>query len=467
MKKSLLGLTAALLCGQAKAAEPELAHYRVTRSAVDAFDVSIQVQIPSSDLSLNYFPTKDRPQGQSESIRNLRAYDARRRPLLVRYAGEGHWHVDGQAKYFSYTVRADHDAIRWPYGKDEVATHFDNSFFFVGDAFFLTDDKWPRQPVDVSFDLPNGWAVTAPWPGTGLHFTPTSPGQLVSNTFAMGTDKPQTIRSGDFQVQLLAAHALEPIRSKLVSMFQCLPAKYESFWGGAPARKFTIIAFPDTETDGGAFRQSFALRVATPFQPADSIVWPHLLSHELMHLWNGSGRIRGTQDGSIEWFKEGFTDYLAIKQMYACGIIDRSLFQQRLANFVRRAAIGRRLAPKLSISAAGADKGHHWELIYGGGALAAFVLDAEFSRQNPTGFRDALRRVYAAADEPFTNQRLLSELDSATGGRATQIVRWVDQAPDYVAIRERLGKSGISMSSFGSDEVYIDLSNSSLGVSSP
>ena len=51
------------------------------------------------------------------------------------------------------------------------------------------------------------------------------------------------------------------------------------------------------------------------------------------------------------------------------------------------------IARGVHLLGAGKEKHKHWELVYGGGAVMALLLDAELSRQSPDAFRDALRRV--------------------------------------------------------------------------
>jgi predicted metalloprotease with PDZ domain len=215
-----------------------------------------------------------------------------------------------------------------------------------------------------------------------------------------------------------------------------------------------VFVFPDPQTDGGAFSSSFALRIASPVRPVESIVWSHLLGHELMHLWNGAGRIRTAEDGSAYWFTEGVTDYLTIKLMYEAGLLDRDMLAQRLANLVRRVLIAERLTPRSGFAAAGGRKAEQWHRLYGGGALFALLLDAELSATDSTAFRSALRDAYAGGVTPYDHEGLLRRLNRTTNGRASEIVQWLEGAPDDAQIRERLARSGIAIATFV-DEVYV------------
>lgn len=261
--------------------------------------------------------------------------------------------------------------------------------------------------------------------------------------------------------------AFAPVEPRLHQLLVGLLAAYSNFWGSSPVDSLTVFAFADPETDGGAFANSFALRIATPFETIDRVAWPHWLGHELMHLWNGSGRIRVADDGSTFWFNEGVTDYLAVKLMYRARLIDDALLKQRLANFVRRYELGRKISPGVNLSAAGAEKFKNWELIYGGGAMFGLLLDGELSKSDPQAFQRALRELYRQADQPYDQQRLMSVLNANSNGAAGNIVQWLDEGQSWSRIRERLRLLSIELSGVGSDEAYVDFAPCGRRVCTP
>lgn len=454
----LAGLLLLFLGAPAIAAGPAaVADYEIHYARHDSFEVDGRFQIPAKKLSLYFFPTARNPEGQAAFIKSLKAWDSAGRPQQLKYLGEGNWEgLRGPIGRVTYVVLARHDEDRWGPGKDEVATHFDDTYFFAGNAFFLADYSWPDAPVRLKFDLPPGWQVISPWPGSDRTFEAPRRRSLTYNVFAVGKDAPQVESAGPVRVTWLAERKLEPLKPRLRELLVNLPAVYSRFWGETPVSSLTVFAFTDPETDGGAFLNSFALRLATPSESIDRVAWPHWLGHELMHLWNGSGRIRVADDGSTYWFNEGVTDYLTVKLMHEAGLVDDALLKQRLANFARRYQLGRRISPGTKLAAAGADKFKNWELIYGGGAMFAWLLDAELSKRDPQAFRRSLREVYAQAEQPYDQQRLMAVLDSATGGQAGNIYEWLDEGASWSQLRERLRPLGIEFSGFGSDEAYVD-----------
>jgi predicted metalloprotease with PDZ domain len=441
----------------AEISRPAVADYLVQYRGGDEFRVDARFHQPASKLTLYFFPTKENPEGQAAFIKSLRAWDAKGRPEELKYLGEANWQgAAGPVGRIQYTVLARHDTASWGPGKDEVATHFDNSYFFAGNAFFLADYSWPDAPVRVRFDLPSGWHAITPWAGQGNILEAATRRKLTFNLFAISKDAAHVEQAGPVKLTWLADSRLKPVEPRLRELLVGLPAAYSNFWGSTPVDALTVFAFADPETDGGAFIDSFALRLATPFETIDRVAWPHWLGHELMHLWNGSGRIQVADDGSTYWFNEGVTDYLAVKLMHRTGLIDDALLKQRLANFARRYELGRKISPNVKFAAAGADKFKNWELIYGGGAMFGFLLDAELSKSDPQAFQHTMREVYRQADEPYDQQRLMRVLDGTTNGSASRILAWLDEGQTWSQLRERLRPVGVEFSGFGSDEAYVD-----------
>jgi predicted metalloprotease with PDZ domain len=439
------------------AVDAPIARYTVRHAGGDSFRVEATFAAPVSRLDLNSHDSS-RKDAQAGSVHELAAFGADGKPVPIAFAGNGTWELKGgTASRIAYTLVADHDAHTWIAGKDEVATKFDASYFFAGDAFFLLDYDWPRRPVDVRFDLPAGWVVTAPWPKHGGDHRAPHVDNLGSNAFAMGRDAARSAQAGELRLTWLSDSRVAAIEPRLLPMFDKLPQVYGEFWGGAPGKDLTIFFLADPTTDGGAFHNSFAMRLATPLRPAEALVWEHTLGHELMHVWmnNSNDGLATAGDGTAYWLTEGFTDYLTVKLMRRAGLIDEALAAQRLANQVRRYQVGKRLSPGVTFIAAGKEKHKHWELIYGGGALMAMLLDAELSRESPDAFRDAVRRVQRTGRKVADGPGLLALLDEATNGRASVLMRDLDAGLKLDDLRTRLAPAGISVEGFASDEVYV------------
>jgi predicted metalloprotease with PDZ domain len=390
----------------------------------------------------------------------LRAYSEQGRAIAFNYVGEAGWETDPAtpARRITYRVRADHDMVDWGAnapGKDEVAARFDHTYFFAGHAFFLTDFSLPACPIEVNFDLPRDWVVTSPWPMQGRTATATGPSNLARNVFAMGTDAPSTAMRGGIEVQWLADSRVDSIEPRIADLMNTIPAAYTEFWGRAPVDRLTSFFIANPMSDGGAFENSFAMLIADPVSSADEISWSHTLGHEIQHVWLGANAISGESPDDIYWFTEGFADYLTIKLMRRAGLISEDRLAQRVANLLRRYELAKRLSPDVGLSEAGASKRANWELIYGGGALVAMLLDAELSARDPNAFRDLMREVLAQSDREYSQARLMETLDASSGGAASEIFGWVNSRPAFPEIRARLARAGLDVAYFGSDEVYV------------
>jgi predicted metalloprotease with PDZ domain len=450
----------ALACANAVQAA-ETTTYRVRYAGEDRFTVDADFAQPTTRLDLNSHESKARPRGQAESVRDLQAFDAQGKPVPIEFVGTGGWKMkQGAATRIHYTLVADHDAADWIAGKDEVATRFDHSYFFASDAFFLLDYDWPKQPISIRFELPQDWRVTAPWPQRDGAFLAPNPDDFGSNAFAMGRDAAQQARAGALTLTWLSDSRVKAIEPRLLPMFDKLPAAYTDFWGGSPGEALTVFFLSDPETDGGAFHNSFALRLATPLRASEALVWQHTLGHELMHVWmnNSNDGVRLGSGGQTYWFTEGFTDYFTVKLMHQAGLTDDALYHQRLANQIRRYEFGRRLSPGITLVGAGKEKHKNWELVYGGGAVMALLLDAELSKTSPTAFRDALRRVQHQGAATLDAPALLKLLDEGSGGRASAIMQQLDAGMGTPQLRAALAPAGLSVEGFATDEVYVETS---------
>jgi predicted metalloprotease with PDZ domain len=452
-----LTLATLLIAAHAAHADEPVALYRVSVAGDDRFLVEASFAAPVTRLDLNAHGSS-RPDAQAGSVTQLAAFDASGKAVPIAFAGNGTWELKGgAASRVQYHLVADHDRYTWIAGKDEVATKFDHSYFFAGDAFFLIDYDAPKRPVEVTFDLPAQWLVTAPWPHTGNVYAAPNPDNLGTNAFALGRDAAHHAQAGDLQLTWLSDTRVQAIEPRLIPLFDRLPQAYADFWDGTPGHDLTVFFLSDPMTDGGAFKNSFAMRLATPLRPTERRVWEHTLGHELMHVWmnNSNDGLATAGDGTAYWFTEGFTDYLTVKLMRQAGLIDESLAAQRLANQIRRYQFGKRLSPDVTLMAAGKEKHKHWELIYRGGATLALLLDAELSRTSPTAFRDAVRRVQRTGGTVANGPGLLALLDEATHGRAGALLQQVDAGLKLDDLRPLLAPAGISVEGFASDEVYV------------
>ncbi|MCA9763879.1 MAG: hypothetical protein KC544_12200 [Gemmatimonadetes bacterium] len=426
------------------------ASYHVRWLGADRFGVEARFAVPTARLALRFSEAIGRPEAQAASVVALEGWrgDA---AAAVAYRGEGTWTSARPLTRVRYEVVADHDAVEWTGGGiDEVASHFGDTYFFVGNAFFLHDADWPSCPIEIAFDLPEDWSILSPWPGGPRSFHASDVAHLEKNAFAMGRFTAGATDAGTMTLQWVLDERLASIAPVLVPMMTRLPPVFADYFGATPAERYAVVVFKGPRMDGGAFRESFTLTLADPVRAIDALVWTHGLAHEMLHLWLGN-HVRGANPAEASWFTEGFTDYLAITLGYRAGLFETPMLAQRLANVIRRVRLAPRLSPGVGLVEAGREKSDHWERIYGGGAMVALLIDAA----DHDGFVAALRDLVAHADAPVTQAGLLATLDAHTDGLGTRAFALVDAGGDFGAIIAWLGRAGVEVTGFSPDEVYV------------
>ncbi len=443
-------LAATPTAGPAQQCSGPVASYAVSRAGPDLFGVQARFHTPTRHLAVRFSEAIGRPEAQAASVLGLEGM-AGDHAVPMHYDGKGAWSAAEPLTAIRYQLRADHNQVRWTGGGiDEVGSHFGETYFFVANAFFPIDDQWPTCPVEVTFDLPADWTVLSPWSGGDRHYVASDPFAFEKNAFAMGRFTKGHADAGTMTLEWVIDERLAAIRDRMVATMTPLPRVFNDYFGSTPADRYVVIAFQGPYMDGGAFRRSFTLTLGSPVRDTDALVWTHYLAHEMIHLWLGN-TVRGQDPEKIYWFTEGFTDYLAIKLGYRAGITDESMLQQRLANVIRRVRLAAKISPGIGLVEAGAHKNDNWELVYGGGAMVALLMDAE----NPDGFQMAIRDLVAHAGTPYTQAGLLARMDSATGGAATRAFTAVNDGLDNGTLVERLGMAGVEVTGFSPDEVYV------------
>jgi hypothetical protein len=126
-----------------------------------------------------------------------------------------------------------------------------------------------------------------------------------------------------------------------------------------------------------------------------------LIAHELFHDWLGTQLVG---DDSLVWFSEGFTDYFALWHAAAHGLTTPNRFANRILSIEREAR---------SSSSFGrvkfADTGIQWRdddgpnetLAYRGGALLAFVVDAELRRNHSQSVSAVIRGLFESTSGTY------------------------------------------------------------------
>ena len=449
----LTGLVAASLTAAGASCAQNFASYEVTYVSERLFEIEATFHTPHDVVGVYHQPTDERPEAQSESILNLEAFAPDNSPVSISYAGEGDWKAEEAVSRIRYQVKADHDQVKWRHGADEIAHAFSGGYYFTGSAFFV--GPFPEEttcPVDVAFSIPEDWKLTAPWAIDNTNGEALSMNDLHDNGFVVGPFDSVEQRAGN----LLITSVFDPkiddeVRPVVSNVLDKLLPAYTAYFEGQPAANYSTFHFAYGNSDGSAFQRSFTLQYEWPLNVTETPIWQHVLAHETMHLWTGAVE---RADHEIEWFTEGFTDYLAAKMLYQEGFLDDEGLRKQLAVIITRHQLGKRMSAGTSLRQAGENKGGNWFLIYGSGALMALILDAEMFVEEPGSFDQMMTALYHNDSEPFTFDRLIGFLNDHSNGRAGEIYERVDSGLRPNEINALLKPAGLGVAGYV-DQTYI------------
>jgi hypothetical protein len=258
---------------------------------------------------------------------------------------------------------------------------------------------WDGMPAEfeprLEISVPQDWTIA-----TGL--APSARGKL-------STTIPSTVGNTVLSFGVPRAVAADPSSSLPIEVVQ---------WGGNEAKASEVLHFAEvylsactaatglpptgpmhlivTEPGFGGTRVDGAIALGCPagLDPEEDAGTLHFVAHELFHDWLG-GRLRSASDDeSLCWFWEGFTDYLSLYELAKTGLVSRVWFAQRLSEYEKRAN-----AAKGRDEHAYADPSVAWRdpeiepLAYQGSALVAFSLDVALRRLGKTELMELIRAL--------------------------------------------------------------------------
>ncbi len=248
----------------------------------------------------------------------------------------------------------------------------------------------------VELVAPKGFTVATGWGGATSERQVLTLPEAADNTILIFGEPVATRESegggGRIQVVQFGRHA-----DRTAAVLDLAQAAREAFAAttgtSAPAHEHIYITEPGfggTHTDG-------AVVMGHPDVEANGrpgAGTAHFIAHELFHAWLPGVLKQG--EGGLEWFFEGFTDYMALWHLASLGRIQ----PQEFADRIRLLDLLLRASPACG-RVAFADRSVNWResdaetVAYKGGALLAFHLDAALREKGGPGlpllFRDLCR----------------------------------------------------------------------------
>lgn len=433
--------------------------YTISLQEPDRAQVEISLTLASENLLLGNFVADDGVEANSFVEKVKIASESAE--IMVDHAGGGAWPTapfkTGDAVKVTYDLLLEHDGHPWPFGKEEIGVRMKDSAYLVSRAAMLADYGAPNCPIEVEFNTTDS---AAPWSTIGdNHYRAASVPAFHNNAFAFGEKIGRlTAKTDQGRVTFIHDKASKTLAEQAARDMKRTASHLTNIFGGFPASNYHIFLFEHDRPEGGAFEDSFAMLHPAPPQKVDALIWRQGFIHEIIHLWLGHS-VRPAPGADIEWFKEGFTDYLAIKTMWRLSYIDEDEFADKLENLLRRHTMGLFLSEgKVRLSEAGENKAQNRMMIYGSGATLAFLLDVKMSATQKTGaFEKMLASLYSDSQEPYTQERLLSALDLATNGVASQMLSQFDNGVMPMQIADIVEPYGIEMAFMIPDMFALDL----------
>lgn len=354
---------------------------------------------------------------------------------------------------FDYRVDLAFTGEPWPAGNEQAGARFDDALYLVGRALFIdTDAPGSRR---VTFELPPGWRVSAPWRPIGdgeLAFLAEDGTDLVRNSFVVGRHASVRVMTDSFDLELALPGAVQDAAPLVEPALRRVVAAYLRLFSDTLSTRYLMTFFLAQAEDGEAFTRSAAFTTADSVDADGLIVWGNFLAHELFHFWNGQ-RIRGAGPRMTwRWMAEGFTEYYANVTLAREGLIPASLFlkkaERHLGNYLYFMT-----APaftRMSLVDAGRNTSVNRFGVYDGGWAVAFCLDGlirerSSDRASLDDFVRALWQLAQAGSPGYSVAELDALADRLAGGPLGTFVARHVEGSEVLPLRgclERVGLTG-------------------------
>jgi predicted metalloprotease with PDZ domain len=430
------------------AAHAQLSHISLRFDEEDRRTIAVAETLATNDSILRMYSdnydASHLPDGWATFVHDLVATDAEGRRFDLPRAGLNQWRVPAGTSrpiHLQYNVLIHHDQGHFPHWYEAAyAKRECDCTVFVGGALFIgatdlksTEITFVRPvPATPAARSPRPWLIVTPWDTVAGHpdtYRAADFEELAQVAIAVGKMLTETVQIGATSVTIAMSRAIPDG----IPLFRDATANYLNeitrLVGPAPRGHFVIIANLELFTGGGAFIRSASMVFDKPPGRSSLPFWGHIVSHELLHLWNGRGVLYA--DADEEWFKEGVNDYLSRMIQVHTGDMTPDAFMEVLSEQYRTYQAD---PHTVSLRTSGADKMNQEATVYDGGFLAGFVLDVQIreASRGRAGIADALSILYTKYGD---GKHLATEMDIQDAIASVAGKRMDDFFRDYVAQR--------------------------------
>lgn len=295
---------------------------------------------------------------------------------------------------------------------------------YVDEAYLLTASQWsllkprnrPGQTYSITFAVPSGWEVVAPWEGRDGTFGETDYDRFYEATFAAGTFdlREKLIGSTRVRIAIDSRHSNGFREQHFANAYYIFEHLHHLFGAEGPAEHLTVLARP-TGLDQWQFVNEHALSHGEAVEDLNSACYQH--AHRVFHTFNAF-HPTGI-DFADMWITEGVNEY------YGCILRMHCRTEKPMASLKRK--YQRYLEGKAALDGpiggsyhALSGTGPEYFRAYVKGALVSMLLDIEI--REITGGKKSLDDMHAPLYAQFgehngtcTEEDILTVLNDVTG----------------------------------------------------
>ncbi len=316
----------------------------------------------------------------------------------------GEWKIDtaGDSLSFSYHINLQqalkYQAEAW----GGATTYMDESEAFINGSlsFMVPLIRNIAGPVDLSWNVPDGWHVVTPWSAEVKTVQIPSHYSLVNNYYVVyrgGSMIRQNIQHLELNTVWLGEDDINDYPAAASSIRRVVEAGLEFFGEDASKEGITLI-LSDSNAQNRFRASTEANSIEFNFKRGMTFdrVWSNyqdgflrLLAHEIMHTWDrreveeASAYLHIREWGpNTCWLREGFTEYFAMLNLYNAGMRDLSTFVNTM-QAIAEASYSSNNNGRYTLTNACAsffEDDEALNFIYTGGATLAFKLDLKLRK---------------------------------------------------------------------------------------
>jgi len=425
--------------------------YRIQFVTNDEARVSAQLVVRTGLLVMD---GGSKPDARSVNVADLQATAADGKPIPANYDPQkGSWALAAsgtQRINLSYVVHL--TSLRALPGWAHLQYGFfdrDAIYLVVRGLIVAPDSTESTDAATVSFSLPQGAKVAAPWKYDEGKQTYTSTiVALVNNSIVVGKFSQVSYHEGNFSITAVLFGEWPSHQPAVERVIRASVARDLQLFPGTPEDQY-LVTLASGDEDGQSFTTSNSISTRLAIGPDDTEIWANTIAHELFHHWNA--RLIHTPDKRVAFFVEGFTEYYANRQILAESMIDQQRFWNMAALHLGAYSYFN-YSPNygVSIADAGTNKSKNRFGVYDGGWTVAICLDLALraGSENHRSLDEVMKLMwqrYGQTGQAYTYEDLIKAVSDVAGGDMTSFFDRYVAGTDELPFRSNLARIGVAV----------------------